>query len=115
MTADPFNARRLAQLVALFDSPAEGERHAALAAASRLLGRCGLAWRDVGHDVAGVIAASSPDLPPHAVEARRLLAAGLSRGRLTPWEAEFLRGIVGFRQLTVKQKAALQRLAAKVA
>lgn len=108
-----FNARRFAQLVALLDSHAEGEAHAALAAANRMLGRCGMAWRDIAEPMGTILAAASPEMPAHALEAQRILALGL--GQLTAWEAAFLRGIVGFRRLTAKQRTTLDELAAKVA
>lgn len=44
---------RLINLVALFDSPVEGERVNALSAANRLLERNKLRWRDINRSIGG--------------------------------------------------------------
>jgi hypothetical protein len=118
---------RLGRVVALFDSPAEGERTAALEAANRLLQAAGVRWRDLvgangldldDDDAAEIFRrarASTPaddDGEDHRALCARLLREG--RAALTRWEADFLRGMIGFARVSAAQQKHLDEIGRKV-
>ena len=100
---------RLAKLVALLDSPVEGERIAALGAVNRQLEAMGLRWRDMATELPGSAAAAPLD---HVALAAGLVRDG--RGLLTRWETEFLVGIAGSAVLSAKQAVILDGIKRKV-
>lgn len=98
----PADRQRLARVLALLDSPVEGERHAALAAAARVLASKGIAWREL-LDVDDV-----PDLD----EARGLLRRLLQRlDALDAWQRRFVLDVSRVARLSPRQRAKVQELA----
>jgi len=87
--------QRLSRVLALLDSPVEGERHAALAAATRVLASRGIAWREL-LDV---------DDTPDVDEARALLRRLLQRIDALD--------VARFPRLSPRQRAKLAELAAR--
>lgn len=116
---------RFGRVLALFDSATEGERHAALEAANRLLTAAGLRWRDLlgdnGLDLDDTDDAADrfrrARAAPPAAEDHRALCARLLRDAapaLTAWEAGFLRGMIGFGKVSAAQRRHLDEIALKV-
>ena len=95
--------RKLQLVVKLLDSPVEGERHAALAAASRLLAKSGRRWSDL-----------FPPMPP-TDDHRRRADDLLVIDELTDFERQFAIGIRGFRKLSPKQARLLEEIERAVA
>lgn len=95
---------KLQLVVALLDSPVEGERHAALAAASRLLARSGRRWADL-----------FPTPPPTDSHVRRAGALLQLKELLTHFERDFARSIRSFRRLSPKQAQLLDEIERAVA
>lgn len=94
--------QRLARVLALLDSPVEGERHAALNAATRILTTRGIAWREL-LDVDDV---------PDPDEARGLLRRLLQRlDALDDWQRRFVLDVSRFSRLSPRQRAKVQELA----
>jgi hypothetical protein len=111
--------QRLLKVSALFQSPHDGERLAALETFSRLLRTAGADWADL----IGLPALPAPDnaktedggptpQPLSVAELARL--ARLGRGVLTPWEQSFLVGISTQRRLSPKQQGMLRDIRRKV-
>ena len=99
---DEADRQRLSRVLALFDSPVEGERHAALAAATRVLASKGIAWREL-LDV---------DDTPDPDEARALLSRLLQRlDALDDWQRRFVVDVARFSRLSPRQRAKVQELA----
>lgn len=97
-------AHKLQLVVALLDSPVEGERHAALAAASRLLAKSGHRWSDL-----------FPTPPPPGDHVRRADELLQLDALLTDFERNFAVGIRGFRRLSAKQAQLLAEIERAVA
>jgi hypothetical protein len=88
-------------------SPYDGERAAAGLLLDRFLRERGLVWDDV----------VAPPAPLESEEdSWRADATEAARypGLLNPWERNFLRALVGFAEISEKQRQALQRIVAKV-
>ena len=111
---------RLAKILGLLSSDRAGEVVAAGAAATRLIRERGLQWSDV---VAPAVAPQSarPDsgqpwpsrnAPLSWREAVR--ACQRRADLLSPWEANFIAGLMGRRSLSPKQLTILDGIAAKV-
>lgn len=99
---DPADRQRLSRVLALLDSPVEGERHAALAAATRVLASKGIAWREL-LDV---------DDTPDPDEARALLSRLLQRlDALDDWQRRFVVDVARFSRLSPRQRAKVAELA----
>lgn len=107
------DARRLALVTDRFGSPHDGERLAALEAAGRILAAGGVSWREL---IGAVQADDTDDGEPveahHYHQVRELLLEG--RYIVTPWERQFLTGLLGFRTLSDKQQRTLEEIARKV-
>ena len=109
--------RRLALVVALFESPHDGERIAALEAAGRLLAAGRVSWRDLIDRAEKPTTTDDDDedlgepIGPHKVVAADLLRR--FSGRLTPWERTFLRGLRAFSKLSAKQRGVLDNIRRK--
>jgi len=102
---DPADRPRLARVLALLDSSVEGERHAALAAATRILASKGIAWREL-LDV---------DDTPDVGEARVLLRRLLQRlDALDAWQRRFVVDVARFTRLSPRQRAKVAEIAARV-
>ena len=105
MTAllDPQTADKLTKLCGMFGSAHIGERASAAAMADKIVRGRGLTWGEV---IAAVPEPSADD---------DLIASVLEHSAriLTAWELNFLRDIRG-RELTEKQRAKLNDIAAKV-
>ncbi|MGO8840922.1 MAG: hypothetical protein ACLQF1_07260 [Methyloceanibacter sp.] len=105
---DPASAERLVKLLGMLGSDHDGERAAAGALADRLLREQGLSWYDL----------LRPHLPEDWTPAetfRDKLDLLLDhRDLLTPWERQFVDGVIGFRRVSPKQIAVIDRLVAKV-
>ena len=97
-------AQKLHLVVALLDSPVEGERHAALAAASRLLAKSGRRWADL-----------FPPSQPTGDHVRRADDLLLLDELLTIYERDFARSIRSFRRLSPKQAQLLEEIERAVA
>lgn len=95
---------KLQLVVALLDSPVEGERHAALAAGSRLLAKSGRRWADL-----------FPRPPPPGDHVHRAGALLLLDELLTAYERDFARSIRSFRRLSPKQAQLLEDIERAVA
>ena len=92
-------AQKLQLVVALLDSPVEGERLAALAAASRLLAKSGRRWADL-----------FPPPPPTGDHVRRADALLQLDELLTDFERNFAVGIRSYRRLSAKQSRLLAEI-----
>ena len=102
--ADEQGAPTLQLVVALLDSPVEGERLAALAAASRLLAKSGRRWADL-----------FPPTPPTSDHVRRADDLLQLDELLTDYERQFAIGIRGFRKPSPKQARLLEEIERAVA
>lgn len=117
----PLDRRRLRHVVALFDSPQDGEKLAALAAAGRLLAAANTSWPEL---IEG-LAPPAPDFKtceqaesPSASRDHHAIIAELARGELEPltaWELDFISSARAFRRLSPKQWGILDQIVAKVA
>jgi hypothetical protein len=115
MSLMPQQAARLAKLVALLGSDAEGERHAALAAATRILNGIGRSWTDVAQHIGADAAPPvrlvvtewrTAALRDHQHIAREMLRQG--GAALTNWDRNFLQSLGDLaRPLTPRQHAKL--------
>lgn len=92
-------AQKLQLVVALLDSPVEGERLAALAAASRLLAKSGRRWADL-----------FPTPPPTGDHVRRADDLLQLDELLTDFERNFAVGIRSYRRLSAKQSRLLAEI-----
>jgi hypothetical protein len=103
MTAlfDPNTADRLAKLCGMLGSAHAGQRAAAAEMADKLVRARGLTWPQI----------LSPRLMQSTDELVGLVLANL--GALTQWERGFVYSINGRQNLSEKQLALLERLAAK--
>lgn len=114
MNARRLDARRLALVCDRFDSSHDGERLAALEAAGRILAAGGLSWREL----IGAVEAddNTDDGEPveahHYHQVRELLLEG--QYVVTPWERQFLTGLLSFRALSGKQRRTLDEISRKV-
>lgn len=123
MTGRRLDARRLGLVLDRLESPHDGEKLAAIAAAGRILRAGGSTWRDLlagldGNDhastsrVDGGIGDDEPVAAPHTDTVKALARAGAEI--LTPWERDFLHGLLTFRTLSEKQRRTLAEIRAKV-
>ncbi len=121
MTGRRLDARRLALVTDRFTSPHNGERLAALEAAGRILAAGGATWRSLidgqGDDHASTsrvddVDDGEPVAAPHIDTVKALARAGAEI--LTPWERDFLTGLLTFRTLSEKQRRTLAEIRAKV-
>lgn len=106
--------RRLALVVARFKSPFDGERLAAIEAATRLLNAGGATWADL---IDGPKQAHTDIGEGRAPSYYQQLAADLAREAgdvLTEWERRFLDGCATFRALSPKQVETLADIRRKV-
>jgi hypothetical protein len=107
MNAAPLTPRERARLVGVLsrlESPFDGERAAAALLAARLVRSVGLTWEDiiaVDRPTAWVPYMRQPPGPQRRVQDVELCLRHLEL--LTPWEAQFVRGITGGALLSVKQ------------
>ena len=115
--------RRLCLVLDRLESPHDGEKLAAIAAAGRILRAGGSTWRDLLTGLEGDDHASTsrvddvddgePVAAQHHQDAAELLRhAG---DELTAWERSFLRGCIGFPRLSEKQRRTLAEIRRKVA
>jgi hypothetical protein len=89
----PDELERLGKLLALLDSHYAGERAAAIAAASRLLGRHGVRWSE--------LFAVAPRVVHRRHDWRATIGKCLQRpGDLRRWEREFLLSLSGFTRMS---------------
>mgnify|MGYP001350335476 CR=1 FL=1 len=99
----------ISKLLGLIGSHHDAEALAAARKAHQLVQERGATWPDVlGLD-------DTPGPPPelyHVTLARELLGRG--KGIITPWEKQFLIGIMGFKILKPKQIETLDAIAAKI-
>lgn len=122
MTGRRLDARRLGLVLDRLESPHDGEKLAAIAAAGRILRAGGSTWRDLLTGLGGDDHASTsrvddvdegePVAAPHTDTVKALARAGAEI--LTPWERDFLRGLLTFRTLSEKQRRTLAEVRAKV-
>jgi hypothetical protein len=121
VTGRRLDARRLALVTDRFTSPHNGERLAALEAAGRILAAGGATWRSLidgqGDDHASTsrvddVDDGEPVAAPHIDTVKALARAGAEI--LTPWERDFLTGLLTFRTLSEKQRRTLAEIRAKV-
>lgn len=120
MISERLDRRRLAQVAALFTSPHDGERLAALAAADRILAAGGASWRDlidaVGNERKSDHRFDADDGETVEAEHHRVVRTLQQRGGpyLTTWERNFLRGLLAFNKLSAKQRTILDGIRRKV-
>jgi hypothetical protein len=108
----PEDTQRLSKLLGMLDSPFEGERQAAVAAASRLLEMRGMRWCEVLTRVAPRPPQRQPR-PGHWRSAcMRLLER---RWDLRPWELSFVQSISHADLLTPKQHKCLREIERRLA
>lgn len=120
MSGRRLDARRLALVTDRFTSPHDGERLAALEAAGRILAAGGATWRSLidvqGDDHASTsrdgVDEGEPVAAPHTDTVKALARAGAEI--LTPWERQFLTGLLTFRTLSKKQRRTLAAIQVKV-
>jgi hypothetical protein len=127
MNALPEKARDdLQKILGLLDSNFEGERLAAVAAASRLLGRHGLKWCEVLQSLSVTVVRQQADptrepprpdrSDPFAGHGWRGLAdrCGEYPHYLDAWESEFIGGLQRFPRLSPKQATKLGQIVARL-
>jgi hypothetical protein len=112
-TLPPADRERLQKLMALLDSSHEGERTAAVDAATRLLGRNGMRWSEVLSSAHVEIIPQ--DSPPQDAYRRQenssrdwratVIACTGYPLQLSEWERTFLYGLPRFPRLSAKQSA----------
>lgn len=100
---------RLAKALALLASDQPGEVAAAAEAATRIVQRSGLTWRQILKPPP--VEKRLPELGTWRETVRQCLAGG---GDLRPWERAFLADLPGFRRLTTKQRYVLKEIADRV-
>ncbi len=123
------DSARLSKLTALFDSPIEAERYAALDAANRLLEAHGTKWRGLAVSAAPVAVrpdvrarsrtwrAEPCDCEPCSREAAEIVLRHPGFPGLSEKQQEFIRSIStkwGSRELTEKQRAYVFGIAEKL-
>ncbi len=121
----PRQVTRLAKLIALLGSDAEGERHAAWVAATRTLADIGWGWTGFAQHIAANAAPTAPVMRPAAAEqrdapvrdhrraARELLRR--DRAALSDWERRFLQSLGDqARAPTSRQDAKLREILDRV-
>lgn len=96
----------IAKLLGLVGSEHDGEALSAARKAHQLVRSRQATWADA----LGLEA--SPPEPAHLAVARELLRTG--KGIITPWEARFLRGVLGFKTLSDHQRQTLDGIKEKV-
>jgi hypothetical protein len=109
LTALPTKDRaRLLKTIALFDSPVDGERLAALEAADRILSAAGLTWADL-------VKLREVKREPLFSTWRATCAALLKRtGDLRAWEKKFVADLPAFPRISTKQRYCLASIADRV-
>lgn len=124
MSGRRLDARRLGLVLDRLESPHDGEKLAAIAAAGRILRAGGSTWRDLlagldGNDHASTtprvgdgVDAGEPVAAPHFHQVRELMLEG--RYALTSWERQFLTGLLAFRTLSERQRRTLDEISRKV-
>lgn len=124
MSGRRLDARRLGLVLDRLESPFDGEKLAAIAAAGRILRAGGSTWRDLlagldGNDHASTtqrvdddVDDGEPVAAPHFHQVRELMLEG--RYVLTSWERQFLTGLLAFRSLSEKQRRTLDEIGRKV-
>ncbi len=121
----PRHVSRLAKLLALLGSDAEGERHAAWTAATRTLADIGWGWTGLAQHVAASAVPTAPATRPATPERRdaplrdhRRTARELLRrdgAALSGWERDFLRSLGDqARPSTPRQDAKLREILNRV-
>jgi hypothetical protein len=99
---------RFVKTVALFKSPVDGEKLAALAAADRILTAAGLTWADL-------VKPRDIVREPQFSIWRKTCAELMERsGSLRPWELGFVRDLPNFPRLSSKQRYILNEIADRV-
>jgi len=99
---------RLIKTVALFNSPVDGERLAALAAADRILAAAGLTWADL-------VKQREAKREPLFSTWRTTCAELLKRpGDLRAWEKKFVADLPAFPRISTKQRYCLATIADRV-
>jgi hypothetical protein len=122
VTGRRLDARRLGLVLDRLESPHDGEKLAAIAAAGRILRAGGSTWRDLlaglnGNDHASTsrvddVDEGEPVEAPHFHQVRELMLEG--RYVLTRWERDFLTCLLAFRTLSEKQRRTLDEIGRKV-
>lgn len=106
---------RLALVIAMFDSPSEGERSAAFARADAIIRKAGALWADVLPGLyavgGGAMQLSGVD-GGHVDRCREMLRH--SRDLLTDWEHGFLMNVIGRARLTGPQFRRLEELMTEI-
>lgn len=102
MKLDPVTAERLARVCGLFGSDHVGERGNAAALADRIVRDAGLTWHAV------ILGYDSGDFAPRFAECIARI------DELTPYEANFVRGVARFRCPTPKQRAVVEQIYARL-
>jgi len=107
----PAERRRLVGALALLGSPVPGERDAAALAAHRIVTDRGLRWDDMLADPA-----STPRLDAASATTWRWDVALCARhpGDLRPWEHDFIANLQTRRTISLKQRTALTKIAARL-
>ena len=99
---------RLVKTIALFTSPVDGEKLAALAAAERILATAGLSWADL-------IQPREVKREPLFSTWRATCAELMKRsGDLRPWERKFVADLPAFPRISTKQRYCLSEIADRV-
>jgi hypothetical protein len=109
MSALPATQRaKLAKVLALLDSPREGERDAAALAAARLVKTAGLSW-------AQILAAPPVKREPGYGTWRTTCTELQKRpGDLRPWERKFVADLPAFPRISSKQRYILDEIRDRV-
>jgi hypothetical protein len=114
-TLSPTDRDRLAKMLALLDSPFDGERLAAVASATKLLERRGVRWCQILDHMCQP-PPRPPQRQPRPVHWRLTCLRLLERVHdLKPWEANFVRDIVRGNTLTTRQHSCLREMERRVA
>jgi hypothetical protein len=108
----PAALERLQKLLSLIGSDIAGERDAAIAAATRLLERHNMRWREV------LIVPQAPATPrrePLQATWRKTCHRLQERpGYLRPWEKKFVADLPHFSRISTKQRYVLKEIADRV-
>lgn len=105
---DQAERHKLARICGRLSSDFDGERAVAARIASEFIRARGLTW--------DALIAGAPQLEDAGDDWREIARrCNANPHALTEWERRFVRDVVGFVEISAKQRALLMRLAAKVA
>ena len=105
----PAERNKLGKVLALLDNTSEGERDAAIRAATKILERHGLRWSEVLN-----LQQPPKREPLHATWRATCHRLQERHGALRPWERKFVGDLPHFARISTKQRYVLKEIADRV-